>query len=472
MATTGNGVFGPQPGEPDPSGAATAGYTFNDFARAVATKKGWPLTQSNIQWLVNLMTREGSSAANNPMDSTRKTSDSWLLPGNPDGVQQYATFQEGVDAAAATLDGPYYTNIRAAGQAGQLSEWDAAGRLASDLHAWSAGPHAPMSKGYTSVSNEQGDGSRQVTANAKDVAGQSGTQLSGAALTQYIEANYPQYSYLLNDPEVGPILIQAAQNNVTDPNVLEGMLHGTKWWQQTSSTARQYDEQIAHDPASMAQALKNEEDAITLQAAQMGVKVNPAQLTQIATNYLRLGQSPDTVTQVLAALYKYQNGGSTGNAAISAQDLKQYYDEYQVPVSDQTLQKQVQDMISGRATPDSVKAQVAAQAQTLYASNPQLVDYIKQGNTVQQWAEPYKEKAASLLGQSPTSIDLSAPMWSQILKPATDPKTGQSLGQAQSLDQWETKLRTDPTYGYDSSLNAIQSASQLASGLKQTLGYQ
>jgi hypothetical protein len=197
------------------------------------------------------------------------------------------------------------------------------------------------------------------------------------------------------------------------------------------------------------------------------------QINSIATNYLRLGQSPDDVQKAIAAVFKYGSGtGLTGVAAVSQADLQQYYDDYQVPVSPQKLQQQVQQLLSGVATPEGIKAAISQQAQTLRASNPQLVDYLKQGHTVRDWADPFMQHGATLLGLNPHSMDLNAPMWNTVLNPATDPATGKPTGQALSIDQWDQMLRNDPKYGFDTSANGKQSASQLIMGLKQTMGFQ
>jgi hypothetical protein len=230
----------------------------------------------------------------------------------------------------------------------------------------------------------------------------------------------------------------------------------------------------ATDPATLQQSINNDATHVSTLAQRMGVPLTPQQATQVATDaYLGNYRGNDErLQQVLAKYLVYKPGQNmTGAASSQAALLQQYYTDYALPVSDQRIGQQLQNVLAGTQTTDDIKAQLQQQAITVYASNPQLTQYLQQGHTVQEWADPYKQKAASLLGINPDSVNLSAPMWSQVLKPAADPKTGQSSGQAMSLDQWETKLRTDPTYGYDTSLNAIQSASQLANGLKQTLGF-
>lgn len=446
----------------------------SSFATELLQRLGAPVTDANVTFIEKWISREGGGGDNNPLNTTQQMSGSTVLAGNSAGVQNYGDLDTGLQATVKTLNNGYYGDILSALKSGDALAADREGKLQHGLSTWSGGA-------YGSVANTQIKPSLMST---KDANAAQGQPLSGAELTQYVEQNYPQYGYLLHDPEVGPILIQAAQKGVSDPNVLEGMLNQTQWWQHTSSTARQFDEQMSHDPASMNQALNLETNAVLTQAQQMGVQVSRQQAWQMAVNYLRLGEPPQAISQHLAAMFKYGNGqGLTGTSATLQQQIEQIYSDYAVPISGQTIGQQVQQLLSQQdATANgqtgvnntqlqAIKDQVAAQAQSLYASNPGLVQAIKQGQTVQQWADPYKQKAAQLLGINPNSIDISAPMWSQMLKPASNQQTGEALNQSMTLDQWETKLRTDPVYGYDHSFNAIQSASQLAAGLKQTLGF-
>lgn len=104
------------------------------------------VTPGNVSFVEHWIAREGTSAKNNPLATTLKTSDSVPLPGNTAGVQQYPGYMEGVDATAATFGNGYYPDILAAIASGHADQIDAAGGLAGGLSKWSGGS-------YTSVSN-------------------------------------------------------------------------------------------------------------------------------------------------------------------------------------------------------------------------------------------------------------------------------------------------------------------------------
>jgi len=471
MANTpiGNGVFGPVTGEPDPSAtsqatANTGGATVTreQFATAILTKLGYPQTPQNIAFLVAWMNREGTAAAYNPLATKLKYNGSYDLPGNSPGdplkVQQYQSFDDGVAATVKTLLNGYYPDILAGLKSGDAQTAGANGQMERGLLKWSGA-------GYSSIGGNADPNAAISTGGTGGSASSSGgTQLSGQALTDYAESNFPQYAYLLNDPEVGPILVKAAQQGVTDPNILLGMLRNTHWYTTTSSTARSFNELMADDPATANQAITNQINAIHVQATQMGVDLSDQAIHDLALNYMKLGWTPGQLTQQLATYAKYQ-GDITykGQAGVDVQQLKDLYASYALPASDQTLNSQLQLLLGGTQTLDEFKQGVAQKAKSLYGSNPDLGAALDRGETVDQAMSSYADLAATLTGTDPGQINWLDPKWNVALTGTTDPKTGQTTGM--SMAQWGRTLRSDPIYGYDGSENAVSTASQFATQL-------
>lgn len=101
-------------GKPDPahvdavsSAAASSSssgiQSADDFWYAVETALGAQHDRANRAFLVSWATAEGTSAKNNPLATTLRLPGSTGLSGNPDGVQQYATPEQGVQATADTI---------------------------------------------------------------------------------------------------------------------------------------------------------------------------------------------------------------------------------------------------------------------------------------------------------------------------------------------------------------------------------
>lgn len=313
-----------------------------------------------------------------------------------------------------------------------------------------------------------GQGISQVSAANKAAAGVTNTpvNLQSFAAQNGIPAQW------VNDPELGPLLQRWDDQLISDQQFYAAA-EQTTLWKSTPQALRTEIALQATDPATIAQTLSNVTSHVQLLAQRMGVAMTPAQLSSEAFQAYTGSYSTDDarlMTEIAKNLTYSPGQQLNGDAATEMQQLQQAYKDYALPASPQRLGQQLQGLVAGTQKISDVQAQLQQQAMTLYSSNPDLTQFLSQGNTVQQWADPYAQKAASVLGINPDAINLQAPMWAKILAPSSDPTTGKSTGQAMSIDQFDTLIRTDPTYGYDTSENGVQSAAQLVEGLKQTMG--
>lgn len=98
--------------------------------------------------------------------------------------------------------------------------------------------------------------------------------------------------------------------------------------------------------------------------------------------------------------------------------------------------------------------------------NPALVNAIDRGITPNQYAEPYRQTAAALLEIAPDQIDFSQPRWQRAVM-HMNPK-GETM--AMTLADWQSLLRSDPSYGYDQTRQARAEAARFAEQLAQRFG--
>lgn len=101
------------------TGAHSSNKDLGQFAIAVLQGIRAPVTRANIAWIIAWSRFEGSTAANNPMDTTQRTSGS-VGTYNSVGVQEYGSFQAGVAATVQTLKNGYYPEIIAGFQSGNI----------------------------------------------------------------------------------------------------------------------------------------------------------------------------------------------------------------------------------------------------------------------------------------------------------------------------------------------------------------
>ena len=143
-----------------------------------------------------------------------------------------------------------------------------------------------------------------------------------------------------------------------------------------------------------------------------------------------------------------------------------------VPLSDDALQTWGQGLISGTVTQEQWSQYLRDSAKSLMPQLSTLIDQ-HQGDpnfSVSTYADPYKQRAVSLLGIQADQVDLNDPSnkWRQALD-TVDPKTGER--RIMSLAEWDTKLKTDPTFGYDKTQNGIKDGLALAGAIKTSFGF-
>lgn len=117
-----------------------------DWAAAELSYMGDPINDSNVGFLVGWQNREGgnwgNTAAYNPINTTLGEPGS--TPINSVGVQSYSSWAQGIQATAQTLMGSAYQSILAALKAGDASEVDTSGGMASALSTWSGGGYSQI----------------------------------------------------------------------------------------------------------------------------------------------------------------------------------------------------------------------------------------------------------------------------------------------------------------------------------------
>lgn len=83
----------------------------DDFYKAILTCLGAPITNNNMRFFYAWRQAEGGKATFNPFNTTMKMEGATPYNNNPDGVKNYKTREEGINATCKTLKLSYYSNI-------------------------------------------------------------------------------------------------------------------------------------------------------------------------------------------------------------------------------------------------------------------------------------------------------------------------------------------------------------------------
>lgn len=265
---------------------------------------------------------------------------------------------------------------------------------------------------------------------------------------------YPNMAWALNDPELGPILQNAAQQGLTAAE-LQAALFPTNFWQGLADPARQYKILEGTDPRTLTQDIQFTADRITALANQLGINVPVDAIYAMAKNALYHGMDEGQIRRMLATHMSIEFHGASPVIA----SIKQAAANYMIPLAEATIHEWGRQLASGYETMDNINGRLLEQAKALY---PGIADRLDQGMTPGQLFEPYKQIAAQELGVNPEAIDPLDPKWSRALNMQT--------GDFMNFYDWTRTIRTDPIYGWDKTEGARQQASQLVTAFGEKFG--
>lgn len=283
-----------------------------------------------------------------------------------------------------------------------------------------------------------------------------------------IQKEYPQIFAILSKPGILDVALQIVQAEIDQrpwtANQIEAALQATSYYQTTNQAGRTWDVQNALDPASARSAQDARAKEIGDFMQQAGLMVTPDEAKYLAGVSLSNG---DTAEVWQYNILHSQYGQDRLSVSMpAANQVEQIAAQYGIPLSDQSVTAWAQKLILGEVTLDNFDAYAKEQAKSLY---PSLSDAIDAGITVRQYADPYAQIAARELGINPNDFNLADPKWSAPLT-QIDPSSGART--AMTLQSWQSHIRSDPTYGYDTTTGARDQAAQFATNLAQQFGAQ
>ena len=279
-----------------------------------------------------------------------------------------------------------------------------------------------------------------------------------ATVEETVQAQFPQYAWMLSIPEVGDLLRQAvASGGEWSPEKLTAQIQATNWWRSHAGSVRSWESMWNTDPASAQREWEAKSIEVGQMAAQLGVQIPWHWVTDIAYRAKKFGWSQAELRNALGQSAVHPGGSATTN-------LAQIAGEYLVPMSQQTINDWTQQIVSGQATEDQFRSYMREQAKSLF---PSLSGFLDQGGTVKQYVAPYAEIAAKELEISPADVNFLDPKWSKALF-QTDPKTGER--RSMSLSDWQNEIRSNDAYQWDKTSGARNAAAELQTSLLKQFG--
>lgn len=275
----------------------------------------------------------------------------------------------------------------------------------------------------------------------------------------YIRRNFGYWSFLLDDPELGPKFRELATSKAS-ANMIQAAVLNSNWYKTHTAAQQTWAALASTNPAQANAQLQSRAKDISDITRRYGMTLDPTRMSKLAEDSLKYGW---TDQQVMAAI---SNEGvfAEGKSNPVKARLQQTASDYVLNFSGQAIDTWTKQIMAGEATEEEFKLYAQEQAASMY---PTLAAALASGRTVKQYADQYVQKAASVLEISPDKINLQESKWQKALQ-HRNPKTGEI--QSMTLAEWEDYLKTDPSYNYNKTKGARQDARAFATTIAQTFG--
>lgn len=437
-----NGVFGPEPGEPNP--ATGQPQNIQDIIAEVAREEGVPVE------LALAIAQEESGF------DPKAVGDN----GHSIGLFQLNDEGEGHGMTVAQREDPR-TNA-------QIALRQVAAVLKQnpnmDWGSVAAAAQRPLDRvGYAnSINNILQNGVKVPAASGGGTySANTNVNANGGPVLdeQSLAAEYGfAASFFNSDPELKRLIEQATAQQWT-PDKFKAEFQATNWYQTHSQSVRDFITLQTTDPATFNARVNQELADVKNKASSMGAQLDDATMKQIATNALEFGWDDNQLNAALGAHVSLTSGG---NSADTLTSMKQYLSDMGINMADQTIQGYLRGIESGTSSTGDFQAQVRKLAQSAF---PAYSQQIAAGQTVKDIADPYMQDMATILELNPANITLQDPTIRSVLT-----GTGQDGQPAQTgLWQFEQNLRKDPRWQYTK--NATDQTYSMINTIGQTWGF-
>lgn len=272
-------------------------------------------------------------------------------------------------------------------------------------------------------------------------------------------------AYIGIDPTVDEALGQLARGEISETR-FDAKIRSSDWWKNTNDFIRQWD---LKERTVGSNAQKEIGDRVQVMQdfalAQFGVALPAESLRGFARESLRQGMM-DSVWQngVGAIITKGDNIGAVDQLRTGSlgQRIRKINADYGYDADTGFINTSISNIANGTMTEQSYKDQVLKQVKSLYGND--VGELLDQGYTLADVSAPYNQVAARTLEVD--QVDFSDPKFRAALD-FTDEK-GQR--RRMTLGEWQTKLRTDKQYGWDTTEQAKSAARDAASTILRAFG--
>lgn len=296
------------------------------------------------------------------------------------------------------------------------------------------------------------------------------------SLVDRIQREYPSAAYLINHPEVGPLLFKAVSGEY-DAQTFQQKLYATEYWQSTADSQRKWDAFASIDPASAQAQLADMKARLRDISGSVGRGLTAQGLHWVGVQALRNGWSDTQITDAVLKTIKWGDygegsGGNSGaqttmiggDMGATIAQLRALNQQYMVEGSDRGNFENAKRILSGEQTIEGIEAVLRQQASDRW---PHLREVIESGSTPGQFFQQYREIIGQQLEISAEQVDLMHdPEWRQVVSYA-DPGAN---GQIRPMTLTETERLVRSSDRWKQTKGAQAEASAFTENLSRMMG--
>ena len=270
------------------------------------------------------------------------------------------------------------------------------------------------------------------------------------------------YALIETNDEIKNLLLEAVKNKWS-VNKFQYELRQTKWWQNTTESARAWDIQAGLDgEATTRDKIADQAQKIRETSLNMGIRLNDSVLNKIAEDSLRYGWTPQELNSALVQEAN-RGGGSALSQGFFGQQARTIASEYGVSLSNTTITDWANRLATGSETFQSYQDYLLSTAKALF---PTLSSGFDRGLTFGQMTDPYAQVASRILEIPTAQVDFTDPKWAQAFTMKND--KGEQV--PMSYGEWADYLRTNESFGWEYTDDAKNRAFTVANRLAELFG--
>lgn len=212
----------------------------------------------------------------------------------------------------------------------------------------------------------------------------------------------------------------------------------TQWFRSREASMRQWSDLTTRDPAEAQNKITERAANISDRFTQMGITIDEATLTMLASQSLQYSWSEDQMNNVIGSYVHYTPGATSGGIAEMENQINTMAYQFGVSVTSEQMQNWIQGLVNKSFTDDNVTDFIRDAAKSKYAG---LTPQLDSGRTTRDIAGQHIAEYSRLLEMDPGNVNLDDPILARALQGTVDPRTG--LPQSQTVFQMSQDVKKD-----------------------------